>query len=143
MHYPSIQNFRYLQPNSLEEIRAERPEGPRQLGSLDDSVLLDRLHGAWTGRAAGCALGKPVEAMGIRGQAGKSGRDAIRDYLKNRDDWPLDDYFSGALPAMTTLCIVHNRNGKTLPSWRPTTISITPHWFECLKPMGQILSGAM
>ena len=26
----------------------------------------------------------------------QAGRDAIRDYLKNRDDWPLDDYFSGA-----------------------------------------------
>ena len=93
---PIDPEFPYLQPNSLEEIRAERPEGPRQLGSLDDGELLDKLHGAWTGRAAGCALGKPVEAMGIRGQAGKSGRDAIRDYLKNRDDWPLDDYFSGA-----------------------------------------------
>ncbi|MEE3019584.1 MAG: hypothetical protein VX349_07405, partial [Pseudomonadota bacterium] len=29
---PIDPEFPYLQPNSLEEIRAERPEGPRQLG---------------------------------------------------------------------------------------------------------------
>ena len=88
--------FAYVQPNNLEGIRAERPDGPRQLRKLGDAELLDKLHGAWTGRAVGCALGKPVEAMGIRGQLGMQGRQAIREYLENRNDWPLDDYFSGA-----------------------------------------------
>ena len=33
--------------------------------------------------------------MGIRGQKGLIGRAAIKEYLKNRNHWPLDYYFSG------------------------------------------------
>ena len=88
--------FPYVQPNELEEIRKERPAGPRQLDlDLDDDELLDRFHGAWTGRATGCALGKPVELLGLYGTGGLNGRKAIRAYLERRGDWPLDDYLSG------------------------------------------------
>ena len=93
---PKDQAFAYVQPNDLESIRKERPDGPRQLGGIAETDLLDRFHGAWTGRAAGCALGKPVEGMGILGQRGMGGRQAIRTYLENRLHWPLDYYFSGA-----------------------------------------------
>ena len=93
---PQDPAFTYVQPNDLEGIREQRPNGPRQLGSIAEAELLDKFHGAWTGRAAGCALGKPVEAMGILGQQGMTGRKAIRTYLENRNHWPLDDYFSGA-----------------------------------------------
>ena len=61
---PQDPSFPYVQPNDLEGIRKERPDGPRQIGSVPQAELLDRLHGAWTGRSAGCALGKPVEGMG-------------------------------------------------------------------------------
>ena len=88
--------FPYVQPNDLEDIRRARPDGPRQLGEILETALLDKLHGAWTGRAAGCALGKPVEGMGIVGQQGMVGRKAIRTYLENRQAWPLDFYISGA-----------------------------------------------
>ncbi len=90
------QKFPYIQPNDLAGIRRERPVGPRKLETIKQADLLDRLHGAWTGRAVGCALGKPVEGMGIVGQKGMNGRKAIRAYLINRGDWPLDDYISGA-----------------------------------------------
>jgi ADP-ribosylglycohydrolase len=93
---PGDPEFSYVQPNDLESIRKERPDGPRQLGGIPDADLLDKFHGAWTGRSVGCALGKPIEAMGIRGQLGMSGRKAIRTYLENRQHWPLDDYISGA-----------------------------------------------
>src|SRR5262249_15445651 len=86
------------EPNELEAIRALRPDGPRDLGwSPTDDEALDRFHGAWTGRAVGCALGKPVEGMGmICGEGGRVvGRARIKEYLSNRDDWPLHDYFSG------------------------------------------------
>ena len=82
---PRDPDFCYVQPNDLETIRKERPDGPRQLGRIDEVDLLDRFHGAWTGRAAGCALGKPVEHMGIMGQLGMRGRKAIRTYLENRN----------------------------------------------------------
>ena len=86
------------EPNGLEEIRALRPAADRSRrwrGS--DEELLDRLHGAWTGRCVGCALGKPVEGMGMgRDQQHRlNGRATIRAYLEHRQAWPLADYFSG------------------------------------------------
>ncbi|MBW1711389.1 MAG: ADP-ribosylglycohydrolase family protein [Deltaproteobacteria bacterium] len=93
---PQNPKFNYVQPNELRAIRHERPEGPRRLQlSLTDDELLDRFHGAWTGRACGCALGKPVERLGMVGSAGMNGRQAIKAYLQNRGQWPLDYYFSG------------------------------------------------
>ncbi|MCP4757785.1 MAG: ADP-ribosylglycohydrolase family protein [Proteobacteria bacterium] len=89
-------SFNYVQPNELEDIRHERPDGPRRLAhELNDDDLLDRFHGAWTGRACGCALGKPVEILGMIGHGAMTGRQAIKTYLKNRDQWPLNFYFSG------------------------------------------------
>ena len=88
-------DFPYVQPNDLMAIRAERPEGPRQLPlNLSDTALLDKFHGAWTGRSVGCALGKPPEILGILGHNGGKGRAAIKQYLSNRNDWPLTDFFS-------------------------------------------------
>ncbi len=95
---PKDPNFKYAQPNDLEGIRKERPDGPRQLKmAFSDAELLDKLHGAWTGRASGCALGKPVEGLGMGGvkELGLNGRKAIKYYLKNRSHWPLDYFFSG------------------------------------------------
>ncbi len=96
---PKSPDFHYVQPNDLEGIRKLRPKGPRKLKmKFGEDELLDRLHGAWTGRAAGCALGKPVEGLGMRGvpERGLNGRLAIKEYLKNRGHWELDYYFSGA-----------------------------------------------
>lgn len=93
---PADPSFTYVQPSDLEGIRGERPDGPRQLTlSLGSDELLDRFHGAWAGRAAGCTLGKPVEMLGMLGFGGKNGRAGIKSYLENRGDWPLNDYFSG------------------------------------------------
>jgi len=85
------------EPNDLESIRRLRPAGPRDLHwQPSEAEALDRLHGAWTGRAVGCALGKPVEGMGMGRRDGRlCGRTDIKAYLKNRGDWPLSDYFSG------------------------------------------------
>jgi hypothetical protein len=86
--------YRARHPNELAEIRAHRPEGPRDLGwRPHEDELLDRLHGAWTGRCVGCALGKPVEIIGT-GSPISQGRLTIKRYLQNRGDWPLRDFIS-------------------------------------------------
>ena len=54
------------EPDDLESIRALRPKGPRCIPlGIPDNALLDKLHGAWLGRAAGCILGIPCEGMSM------------------------------------------------------------------------------
>jgi ADP-ribosylglycohydrolase len=90
------------EPDDLEAIRSLRPDGPRDLHwQPEPAELIDRLHGAWTGRAVGCALGKPVESgdYGMAMEGGQCvGRDRIRRLLDARGEWPLQDYFSKEIP---------------------------------------------
>ena len=77
-------SFPYEEPSTLEEIRALRPEGPRRMTlNLTDDQLLDRIYGGWLGRAAGCVLGKPVEAWTKK---------RIASYLEFAEALPLTDY---------------------------------------------------
>ena len=76
--------FSCEEPSTLEAIRELRPDGPRSMGiDISDEDLADRIHGAWLGRAAGCALGKPVEGWP---------KGNIDRYLKAANALPLDDY---------------------------------------------------
>lgn len=97
MGLPEDAELARAEPNDLGAIRALRPDGPRDLGwqpSVEEA--LDRFHGAWTGRCVGCALGKPVEGLGMSRENGRVvGRLRIKRYLEARNDWPLRDYFSG------------------------------------------------
>jgi len=76
------------EPTEWDEIaRSVRPSSLPHSG--DDYV--ERLEGAWTGRAAGCLLGKPVE---------KIPREGIEQILRAGGRWPLTAYFSAVgLPA--------------------------------------------
>jgi ADP-ribosylglycohydrolase len=78
------------EPDDWDEIAAllppapdlpRRPSGP----GGPDATYAARVHGAWTGRAAGCLLGKPVE---------KLHRAAIEEILRSTGRWPLDRYFT-------------------------------------------------
>jgi hypothetical protein len=61
---PQRPDFSFVEPNELGAIHGERPDGPRSLPvTYGDDVLFDRMNGAWQGRAAGCALGKPIECF--------------------------------------------------------------------------------
>ncbi len=99
---PHDSSLARAEPNDLDAIRALRGDGPRDLGwQPADAELVDRMHGAWTGRAVGCALGKPVESgsYGMAFENGQSvGRQRIRDLLQARGEWPLRDYFSVEVP---------------------------------------------
>ena len=82
---PQAKGYPWREPSDLAEIRRERPEGPRALPlRMSRTALLDRLHGAWLGRCAGCLLGKPYEGW-------RSPR--LWGFLKETGDYPLSGYF--------------------------------------------------
>lgn len=74
----------YTEPTELTEIEAQQPAEDTELAP-PGTDLADRIRGAWLGRCAGCALGKPVEGFGWN-------RASIRDYLRSVDAFPLADY---------------------------------------------------
>jgi ADP-ribosylglycohydrolase len=83
------------EPDDLAAIEAACPAWPETLQrpAPAPDALLDRLHGAWLGRAAGCLLGKPVE---------KIPRAGIREIAEATGNWPLDGYFTAVgLPSGT------------------------------------------
>ncbi|HYI83825.1 MAG TPA: ADP-ribosylglycohydrolase family protein [Acetobacteraceae bacterium] len=99
---PRSPDWPYEEPEGLAAISAARPVPPdRAALSLADDALLDRLHGAWLGRCAGCALGKPVENWP---------RAELRRYLESFDAYPLTDYVPADGPAPDTFPSLN-------PSW--------------------------
>ncbi|WP_127128481.1 ADP-ribosylglycohydrolase family protein [Georgenia sp. SYP-B2076] len=72
------------EPDDWEEIAALLPAAPR-LAAPRPAGLDRRVRGGWTGRAAGCLLGKPVE---------KIPRHGIEEILRATGRWPLDRYFT-------------------------------------------------
>ena len=77
------------EPDDLAEVLALTTAVPEPRPARDD--LPDRVLGAWTGRAAGCLLGKPVE---------KIPREGIREILQSQGRWPLAGWFTAQdLPA--------------------------------------------
>lgn len=75
------------EPDGLEAIRRLRPEGPRIVtGRLTDAQYRKRLKGAWLGRAAGCALGAPVENWTIDAMERLAARCGVP--FPPRDYWP-------------------------------------------------------
>ncbi len=78
-------DFPYSEPSRLQEIIARRPRRLQRIETtLSESELLDRIHGGWLGRCAGCLLGKPVE--------GRS-RQQIEEWLRMADAYPLKHFF--------------------------------------------------
>lgn len=80
-------------PDAWEAIVATLPPPSAALASsaaqaaqaAEAADAADRLRGAWTGRAAGCLLGKPVE---------KIPREGIEEILRATGRWPLDRWFT-------------------------------------------------
>ncbi|MFJ4108672.1 ADP-ribosylglycohydrolase family protein [Oerskovia enterophila] len=72
------------EPDGWEQIVALLP-APPVLATVPDDELARRVHGAWSGRAAGCLLGKPVE---------KIPRAGIEEILRATGRWPLTTWFT-------------------------------------------------
>jgi len=79
-------DFPYKEPSDFNRILRKRPALRRDILPMrfSEEELYDRIYGAWLGRCAGCALGKPVEGWT---------EENIRIYLKNAAAYPLDNYF--------------------------------------------------
>ncbi|TNC20286.1 ADP-ribosylglycohydrolase family protein [Georgenia sp. 311] len=73
------------EPDGWEEIVALLPSAPQLPGLPSQDAYRERVLGAWTGRAAGCLLGKPVE---------KIPRQGIEEILRSTGRWPLDRWFT-------------------------------------------------
>ncbi|MEC3958276.1 ADP-ribosylglycohydrolase family protein [Nocardia sp. CDC153] len=81
-------------PWSANLPEAEQDSSPAR----PDAELLDRIHGGWLGRCAGCTLGKPLENGFLWTP------ESIRAYLEPYDAYPLRDYVpvSEPIPAQIT-----------------------------------------
>jgi ADP-ribosylglycohydrolase len=98
---PALPNFPFVEPSSLEDIRADRAAGWRKMPcELATAQLEDKMYGAWLGRCCGCALGKPVELFFHR-HNGLSSKDRLKKYLQavGPAEWPLNDYIPQHSPA--------------------------------------------
>ncbi|MDF2919110.1 MAG: hypothetical protein K0S70_3327, partial [Microbacterium sp.] len=101
---PASSELRALARDVLNELQALQRPSEAEPDEWDDIVALlpesvvrparaaiDRVHGAWLGRAAGCLLGKPVE---------KIPRAGIEEIARATGNWPIRGYFTArGLPA--------------------------------------------
>lgn len=105
MALPILPDFPYDEPETLEGIRAARPDVAK-LPKPQAPLALERFQGAWLGRACGCALGKPVESgcfMG--GQNGVRGWELVKRWFEGADAYPIRGYTPHASRAQQELGI--------------------------------------
>ena len=104
---PVDPSFAFDEPSTLEEIKALRPDARRHFERarngvpLTSDTLYDCVYGAWLGRAAGCALGKPVEGWP---------KARIDKFLREADALPLDNYLPYIKKQMPRIHIPSSRD---------------------------------
>ncbi len=76
-------DYKYKEPSDLNEIKALRNPHTFEENAPDDDTLRKKILGAWTGRAVGCLLGKPIE--GIRSNE-------LLPFLKETGNYPMHRY---------------------------------------------------
>ncbi len=76
-------DYKYNEPVAYEEIKVLRKPHSFEAKMPDEQTLRKKLLGAWTGRACGCLLGKPIE--GIRS-------DELIPLLKETGNYPMHRY---------------------------------------------------
>ena len=80
----------YVEPDDLEEIRAECPDLPVDpLQEVDLDAAARRAEAGFLGSVCGCVLGKPVEV--------RTTMAALQRAAEAAGEWPIRDYLSEAL----------------------------------------------
>lgn len=112
MALPIEESFPYCEPSDLEEIRRERPELSPLRATANPSY--DSFLGAWLGRCAGCALGKPVEAGPfMAGKDGIPGWKLVYEWFAGAGAYPIRTYTPGTSSAESVYGIRANQ-GRSL-----------------------------
>lgn len=76
-------DYKYNEPNNLGDIKKLRKAYEFKASMPDEATLRNKLLGAWTGRACGCLLGKPVEGVRSNG---------LIPLLKATGNYPMHRY---------------------------------------------------
>ena len=86
--------FAYKEPDEYEEIKALSDGNiPSVKLDYDSDEVKDKFYGAWLGRCAGCALGKPFERYPYCGGAnGRSGASYVKEWYEGAGEWPIKGY---------------------------------------------------
>ena len=84
---PIRADYPYTEPSDYEGILAARPGKRHALEKVCPCTMEDKIRGAWTGRIAGCLLGKPVEGMR---------RPQLYKLLGGTDNYPMHKYITKA-----------------------------------------------
>lgn len=86
MSAPQQSGYAYYEPSDYKEIyRVSRHTPPVPVKK--DSVLLDKIKGAWLGRVCGCLLGKPIEGIRLN---------ELIPLLKETGNYPMNRYILAA-----------------------------------------------
>lgn len=113
------------EPTVFADIVAACPDWPSEPLVAPGPDLAERLRGAWTGRAAGCVLGKPVE---------KIPRAGIREIAEATGNWPIQGWFTArGLPAEIAARWPWNR--RSAPTSLAENIDGTPEDDDLNFPM--------
>jgi hypothetical protein len=98
---PVKSDFPFDEPSDLIGIRARRRASPPPPPGEPTS---DQFLGAWLGRCAGCALGKPLETEPfMAGALGNPGWKNVHAWFEQAGAWPIRDFTPGVSPFGRTL----------------------------------------
>ncbi len=83
---PILKGYAFDEPSDLAGIKAGRPDSVKLPAlALSETMLLDKIHGGWTGICVGYLLGKPVKGW-LKAK--------MHGYLKDSGRLPLNDFFN-------------------------------------------------
>lgn len=87
-------DFKYDEPSEYEDIikLADR-NVPAKTIDYESDETKDKFYGAWLGRSAGCALGKPFETHPFTGGTKeRSGASFVKQWYEGANEWPIKGY---------------------------------------------------